>query len=135
MSARSSIPDAASSVIADPTGPHVPVRTCIGCRGRERSTDLLRVVVVDGVVIPDLRRRLPGRGAWLHSSTECLDAAERRRAFGRALKVSGQLDTTRVRVLLDPQGNIGTDDRIATGSRSQSRLKNKKAGRPNVSTP
>src|SRR4051812_26252913 len=119
MSARSSSPNAGRSgrppsggsapVTAESARPPGPLRTCIGCRSRERPTELLRVVVVDGVVLPDLRRRLPGRGAWLHSSTECLDAAERRRAFGRALRVPGQLDITKIRELLEVQESAGSD--------------------------
>jgi predicted RNA-binding protein YlxR (DUF448 family) len=51
-------------------------------------------VVDDGttVVLPDERHRLPGRGAWLHPETECLELAVRRRAFGRALRVGAGLD-------------------------------------------
>ena len=45
-------------------------------------------------VLPDPRRRLPGRGAHLHPDPACLALAERRRAFGRALRVTGVLDTT-----------------------------------------
>jgi uncharacterized protein len=58
----------------------------------------LRVVVVQGALVPDPRRRLPGRGAWLHPVPECLDRAERRSAFPRALRVPGPLDTAPVRV-------------------------------------
>ncbi|WP_280266332.1 YlxR family protein [Nocardia wallacei] len=81
-------------VEAPPSG---PVRTCVGCRKRELAADLLRVVAhssdEDGVaVVPDPRHRLPGRGAWLHPASACLSTAERRRAFGRALRVSGKLD-------------------------------------------
>jgi predicted RNA-binding protein YlxR (DUF448 family) len=36
----------------------------------------------------DERGVLPGRGAWLHPTSECLDAALRRRAFARALRIS-----------------------------------------------
>ncbi|WP_374107260.1 MULTISPECIES: YlxR family protein [unclassified Rhodococcus (in: high G+C Gram-positive bacteria)] len=42
--------------------------------------------------VVDHRRRLPGRGAWLHPDANCLQQAERRRAFGRALRVTGPLD-------------------------------------------
>jgi uncharacterized protein len=48
---------------------------------------------VDAVLVPDEKASLPGRGAWVHETTECVDAAIRRRAFVRALRVSGQLDT------------------------------------------
>ncbi len=70
-----------------------PVRTCIGCRARASRSALLRVVAQDGVLIPDERAVLPGRGAWVHPTQECLDKAIRRRAFGRALRVSAALDT------------------------------------------
>ena len=55
---------------------------------------------MDGVVIPDPRRRLPGRGAWVHPVPECLHRAERRSAFPRALRVPGPLDVDRVRSYL-----------------------------------
>ncbi|MBN9611819.1 MAG: hypothetical protein BGO26_07970 [Actinobacteria bacterium 69-20] len=73
-----------------------PVRTCIGCRERCPDAQLLRVVVVDGVVTPDPRRRLPGRGAWVHPDAGCVSTASRRRAFGRALRLTGQVDTSLV---------------------------------------
>ncbi|WP_241384279.1 YlxR family protein [Rhodococcus sp. CH91] len=75
------------------------VRTCVGCRQRVLAAELLRVVASEQepsgfAVVPDPRRRLPGRGAWLHPTPECLSLAVRRRAFGRALRVAGQPDTT-----------------------------------------
>jgi predicted RNA-binding protein YlxR (DUF448 family) len=87
------------------------VRTCIGCRRKQRAIELLRVVVVDGVVIPDLRHCLPGRGAWVHPDPGCLDMAERRRAFGRALRVSEHLDTSKVRHLLGTGESVEPADR------------------------
>ena len=69
------------------------VRTCVGCRARASRSDLLRVVAVDSSLVIDERKAMPGRGAWVHPSDECVDAAIRRRAFVRALRVSGQLDT------------------------------------------
>jgi len=78
-----------------------PVRTCIGCRKRELAVELLRVVAVGGnglqAVTVDTARKLPGRGAWLHPTQACLDVAIRRRAFARALRITGSPDITAVR--------------------------------------
>ena len=82
--------------------PPGPVRTCIGCRRRAAKNELLRVVAgsdADGqpVVRPDPNGRAPGRGAHLHPTTECFDLAVRRRAFTRALRVSGTLSDVPLR--------------------------------------
>ncbi|MGY1803642.1 YlxR family protein [Blastococcus sp. SYSU D00922] len=61
----------------------------MGCRRRAPASDLLRVVLSSGALVPDPRRRLPGRGASVHPTPECLHAAERRRAFARALRLPG----------------------------------------------
>ncbi|WP_307374640.1 YlxR family protein [Microbacterium sp. W4I20] len=70
-----------------------PVRTCVGCRMRASRSALLRVVSQNNVLVMDEDAVLPGRGAWVHPTRECMDAALRRRAFGRALRVSTPLDT------------------------------------------
>lgn len=72
----------------------VPVRTCLGCRQRAPRPSLLRVVARDGRVVADAAARLPGRGAWVHPTRECIDEAIRRRAFGRALRIAAGLDTS-----------------------------------------
>ncbi|HTP16169.1 MAG TPA: YlxR family protein, partial [Streptosporangiaceae bacterium] len=54
---------------------------------RAAKSDLLRVVAVGGEIIPDPAARMPGRGAYLHSSQECWERARRRRAFQRALRL------------------------------------------------
>lgn len=71
------------------------VRTCIGCRERSAPADLLRVVLCGGEAIPDPRGALPGRGAWLHPA--CLEIAERRKAFTRALRTSQAPSTSALR--------------------------------------
>ncbi|MET0757409.1 MAG: YlxR family protein [Mycobacterium sp.] len=76
-----------------------PVRTCVGCRKRELAVELLRVVAVVGgngdcAVTVDSVGNLPGRGAWLHPDPQCLHAAIRRRAFARALRITGSPDTS-----------------------------------------
>lgn len=57
-------------------------------------------MAVDGILVPDPRRRYPGRGAWLHPDAECLRLAERRRAFSRALRCAGPLDSVAVHAYL-----------------------------------
>lgn len=73
-----------------------PVRTCLGCRQRDDRSALLRVVARDGQVVADVVASMPGRGAWVHPTRDCIETAIRRRAFGRALRVTGDLDTSKV---------------------------------------
>lgn len=102
---------------AQVSAPRHPVRTCIGCRRRSAAAELLRVVVAPEAtgtvgsgladprgcepatvpVVPDPRHRAPGRGAWLHRDPGCVELAERRRAFARALRVPGPVDPAPVR--------------------------------------
>ena len=81
-----------------------PVRTCVGCRTRSPRSALLRVVSIDSVLVPDERASMPGRGAWVHETPECVDAAIRRRAFVRALRVSGSLDTQTIEKHIQRKG-------------------------------
>ncbi|MEO3977363.1 YlxR family protein [Streptomyces sp. CAU 1734] len=73
-----------------------PERTCVGCRERAAKTDLLRIVAVGDECVPDDRGTLPGRGAYVHPVTVCLDLAVRRRAFPRAFRGRGPFDTAGV---------------------------------------
>ena len=73
----------------------------MGCRRTDSRSALLRVVAETdeaGVIrlSPDPRRCLPGRGAWLHPTGDCLEQALRRRAFGRALRVGAAPDPAAV---------------------------------------
>ncbi|MQA94630.1 MAG: DUF448 domain-containing protein [Streptosporangiales bacterium] len=77
-----------------------PHRMCVGCRVSAAKSDLLRLVVVEGVVIPDPHGRLPGRGASVHPDLRCLELAERRRAFLKAFRRTGALDTGALREYL-----------------------------------
>lgn len=95
------------------------VRTCIAYRTRRPDTDLLRVVArrkdSGGVeVVADPKRRLPGRGAWITPDLGALELAEKRRAFGRALRISGRVDTEPVRRYLASdslQAEVPVNDR------------------------
>ena len=84
------------------TTPHVPERTCIGCRQRAPRAQLLRLVLTSGGELDvDARAVRPGRGAWIHPDPECLTLAERRRAASRALRTGGPLDVARVHGFLE----------------------------------
>jgi predicted RNA-binding protein YlxR (DUF448 family) len=72
-------------------GPHsvgaVTERLCIATRVVRPVGELIRFVAgPDGAVVPDLKRRLPGRGVWVTARRGVLQEAVRRRAFGRGLK-------------------------------------------------
>ncbi|WP_082121299.1 YlxR family protein [Corynebacterium uterequi] len=83
--------------------PHpAPIRTCIATRERRPSHELLRVVYDPslGCVVADPARNMPGRGAWLSPTLDAYQTAESRHAFGRALRISGPVDTGHVRTYL-----------------------------------
>ena len=55
--------------------PRTPTRTCVGCRTAVPQRELVRVAVAGDRVVADPRRRLPGRGAYVHARPACLTAA------------------------------------------------------------
>ncbi|HEY9566130.1 MAG TPA: YlxR family protein [Nocardioides sp.] len=82
-----------------------PVRTCIGCRVRAIKAELMRVVAGSEdhglTVVPDPDGTAPGRGAHLHPTVDCFELAQRRRAFPRALRLTGGADVQAVRDWID----------------------------------
>jgi predicted RNA-binding protein YlxR (DUF448 family) len=66
--------------------------------------DLLRVVVSDGLLSPDPHAQRPGRGAYVHPDLGCLEAADRRRAFVRAFRLTGPLDADLLRSYVAEHG-------------------------------
>ncbi len=89
----------------EPLDSSLVIRTCIGCRERADKSTLVRVVATGDspvTVVLDRDGRLPGRGAHLHPDPGCLELAQRRKAFGRALRVAGTLDLTSVVEQLAP---------------------------------
>jgi len=62
-------------------------RLCIATRQVRPVEELMRFVAgPDGAVVPDLKRRLPGRGVWITARRHLVEEAVRRRIFGRGLK-------------------------------------------------
>ncbi|HVL72511.1 MAG TPA: RNA-binding protein [Beijerinckiaceae bacterium] len=64
-----------------------PERTCIVTREVRPPDGMIRFVVgPDGRVVPDLRHKLPGRGAWVSATRDAVATAVKRRLFARAFK-------------------------------------------------
>jgi predicted RNA-binding protein YlxR (DUF448 family) len=77
---------AAAELAAAESGPQ---RRCL-VTGEVRPKDaLVRFVVSpDGAVVPDVARRLPGRGLWLTARRDIVAAAAAKRVFARAARRS-----------------------------------------------
>jgi predicted RNA-binding protein YlxR (DUF448 family)/ribosomal protein L30E len=70
-----------------------PERSCILTRAVRPQGELMRFVLgPDGAVVPDLRRRLPGRGAWLTPTAAALGEAVKKRLFSRAFKTEARAE-------------------------------------------
>jgi uncharacterized protein len=66
---------------------HEPERTCIVTREANSPAGLIRFVLgPDNQVVPDLRNKLPGRGAWVTARSDMVEEAAKRRLFARAFK-------------------------------------------------
>lgn len=83
-----------------------PERTCAATRRTDIPERMIRFVLdPGGDVVADIRRRLPGRGAWLVNERATVDLAARknpfRRAFGGDVRVDPALAETVGRQLRD----------------------------------
>jgi len=65
-----------------------PVRTCVGCGRRSPQAELVRFVARGGRLVLDPRRRLGGRGAWLHRLPGCWGDFVQRRGAVRSLRAA-----------------------------------------------
>jgi predicted RNA-binding protein YlxR (DUF448 family) len=64
-----------------------PLRRCAVSRTQKPPEELIRFVAgPDRVVVPDLARRLPGRGVWVDATRVAVSEAVRRKAFARSLQ-------------------------------------------------
>ena len=63
----------------------IPMRQCVGCREMKEKRSLIRVVKSPEVEVSlDFKGKLPGRGAYVCPSGECLKRARKSRALERA---------------------------------------------------
>ena len=63
----------------------VPTRMCVACRERGCKESFVRVVKYDSVEM-DFSGKKPGRGAYIHRSSDCLKIAVKKRSLDRALR-------------------------------------------------
>lgn len=64
-------------------------RTCIVTRRHQPPEAMIRFVrAPDGVIAPDIRARLPGRGVWVTARREYVAEAARKRLFARGMKTA-----------------------------------------------
>ena len=62
-------------------------RTCALTRELKPVAEMIRFVVgPDGDVVPDIKRKLPGRGIWITGTHAALEEAVKRNVFGRGFK-------------------------------------------------
>jgi predicted RNA-binding protein YlxR (DUF448 family) len=89
------------------------VRSCVVTREVKPIDQLIRFVVgPDQAVVPDLKRKLPGRGAWVTARRDVLATAVKRGAFARAFRADvkaapdlpEQVDRLMERAVLDALG-------------------------------
>ncbi len=67
--------------------PETPERRCIASRESLPKAAMVRFAVSpDGLMTPDIEEKLPGRGCWVKSDRQSLDAAERRNLFSRSVR-------------------------------------------------
>ena len=99
-------------------------RLCIVTREVRPVADMIRFVIgPDGDVVPDLKRRLPGRGVWVTASRAAIAQAAARRAFARGFKaearaapdLAGLVEGLLERSALDALGIVHKAGRIVAG--------------------
>jgi len=60
----------------------MPKRTCSACRKKGEKEEFIRFVEFDGLPVPDIKNRLPGRGFNVCPSKKCIAAFLKKR-FGK----------------------------------------------------
>lgn len=69
-----------------------PIRTCVGCGAKRVQSEMLRIAARNGgAACLDETQRGEGRGAYLCREKKCAEAAWKRRAIERSLKLKSGL--------------------------------------------
>jgi predicted RNA-binding protein YlxR (DUF448 family) len=117
---------APSSDIELDTGPRAQEleRMCVATRTVRPVDDMIRFVIgPDGEAVPDLKRKLPGRGVWVTATQDALSDAVKRKALARGFKREVRLPADFVarteqlleRSALDALAMAGKAGLVATG--------------------
>ena len=100
-------------------------RTCIVTRRQSEPDELIRFVVgPDKVVVPDIKRNLPGRGCWVTADRLNVDKAAKKNAFAKAFKaevtvppdLGGMVDMVLARSALGALGLARKAGAVALGA-------------------
>ena len=86
--AVSALDEAETGVVCETPSGRLPVQRRDVASGESTDTDsMIRFVVSpDGMLVPDVAHKLPGRGIWLRSERPALEIAIRKNIFARAAK-------------------------------------------------
>lgn len=70
-------------------------RLCLATGEVRPVEEMIRYVVApDGAIVPDLSKKLPGRGAWVSGTRAALQSAIEKKAFARAFRGKGKADSS-----------------------------------------
>jgi len=99
-------------------------RTCALTREVKPADDMLRFVISPaGEAVPDLKRKLPGRGLWITATRAALDEAVARKVFARGFKrevrvaedLAAQTEKLLERSALDALAIAGKSGQVVAG--------------------
>jgi predicted RNA-binding protein YlxR (DUF448 family) len=99
-------------------------RMCVATRTVRPVADMIRFVIgPDGEAVPDLKRKLPGRGVWVTATQDALSDAVKRKGLARGFKREVRLPADLVartgelleRAALDALAMAGKAGLVATG--------------------
>jgi uncharacterized protein len=99
-------------------------RLCVATRTVRPVDELIRFVVgPDGEAVPDLKRKLPGRGVWVTATQSALGEAIKRKVFARGFKRDVRLPADLVsrtellleQAVLDALAIAGKGGQVVTG--------------------
>ena len=106
------------------SSPPGTMRLCVATRTVRPVSDMIRFVEAPGgEVVPDLKRRLPGRGVWVSARRAAVAKAIRDKAFGRGLRrdvrvatdLADRLETLLERSAIDALAIAGKAGRVVCG--------------------